>query len=110
MHDGIIYLDSCPVEEEAAQTIDPDFARKNKAECLAFIQAIKRVCGQPPEGVSIRIKEETGHDFGPYRVVVVRFDSSNQAAAEYAYHVEDNAPARWSDAGMEPPHGRELRR
>ncbi len=110
MHDGLIYFDSCPAEEEATSTLDPDFARKNKAECLAYIRAIKRVCGIPPEGAALRIKEERGHDYGPYRIVTVTFDSSNTAAADYAHKVEEQAPATWSEAGMEPPHGRELRR
>lgn len=96
------YLGPCPAEEEAAQSTDPDFHEHNKAECRAYITAIKRVCGEPPEGATLRIKTES-HDFTSYREVVVEFDGNNEAAAAYAAKCDEMAPTTWAAAGMVAP-------
>ena len=97
------YLGPAPAEEECAQSIDRDFEARNKAECLAYIKAIRRVLGPEPDGARLAVKTETGSDFGPYRECVVYFDSSNREAVEYASRCEEHAPVRWSDADMQPP-------
>lgn len=102
MHD-IYWLGSAPAEENCAQTTDPDFATRNKAECLAYIKAIRRVIGPEPEGARLAVKLESGHDFGSYREVVVYFDGNNREAAEYASRCEDKAPLTWAEAEMEQP-------
>src|ERR1700722_13336121 len=50
-----IGLGPAPAEEECASTLEPDFASRNKAECIAYITAIKRVCGEPPPGACLTI-------------------------------------------------------
>lgn len=98
----IYWLGPCPSDEQAAQSCDDNFHEANKAECRAFITAIKRVCGEPPEGAVLKIKSSS-HDFGSYREVVVEFDDNDQAAAEYAMKCDKDAPTEWSQAGMEAP-------
>lgn len=103
----IMWLGSAPAEESCAQLGEADYARNAKAECLAYIQAIKRVCGEPPEGADLRVRAEM-HDFGSYYEVAVVYDPSNRAAAEYAFKAESEAPTTWAAAGMEAPgRGRE---
>lgn len=102
MTKDLIWLGPCPGDETPASTLDDDFAAANRAECLQFIKAIKRVCGEPPEGAALRIKTEQ-HDFGPYREVVVEFDGNDRAAAEYAAKCDESAPTTWAEAGLKPP-------
>ncbi len=104
MSHEVIYLGPGPADERLAQTVEPDFERRNKAECLAYAQAIRRVCGDPPPGATLRIQENQHGVFGVvYREVVVEYDPRNQAAADYACMCEDLAPATWAAAGMQPP-------
>ncbi len=98
----IFYLGPAPAEEECAQTVDNDFAARNKAECLQYITAIKRVCGEPPEEATLRIKSES-HDFGTYREVVVEFNHECPEAVAYAMKCDEHAPTTWEQAGMCAP-------
>jgi hypothetical protein len=110
MSEDIIWLGSAPAEEDCVQSLDPDYARKAKAECRSFIEAIRKVCGREPEGARLTIKGQP-HDFGTYFECAVIFDGDNHAAAEYAIKCENQAPTRWEDAGMSPPElGGGLRR
>jgi hypothetical protein len=104
----VIYLGPTPANEDCAQVGQPDYPEASKAECLAYIKAIKRVCGEPPEGAVLRVKAEE-HDMGTYREVVVEYDGDDRAAAEYARKCDEGAPVTWEAAGMEAPvrRGRE---
>ncbi len=95
--------------EDCAQVGQPDYPEASKAECRAFIQAIKRVCGEPPDGAVLTIKSQP-HDFGQYREVAVVYDAENQAAADYADKCDRQAPGTWAEANMEAPVTRGLRR
>lgn len=91
-----------PHEENAAQTTDPDFAKKNRAECAAFKSQIVRAYGEPPAGCTLRTIGNP-HDFGMYREISVCIGDVNSveerdAAWDYAYRVEsdrDQHLARW---------------
>ena len=92
-----------PSEEKVAQLgVDPEFTRKNIAECQAFKAQIVRAYGEPPEGASLRVLGNP-HDMGMYREVAVGVDGSlgveqAEAAWNYAYQVEgdpDGKLARW---------------
>lgn len=109
MQREIVYLGSAPAEEDCAQVGQPDYPEASKAECRAYIQAIKRVCGEPPEGATLTVKTEQ-HDYGPYREVVITYDGNNLAAAEYAQRCDEQAPTTWAEARMEPPVKRRLGR
>ena len=99
---GVFYLGPCPAEEEAAQSTAPDFNERNKAECLAYIAAIKKVCGEPPEGARLRVKTES-HDYRAYREVCIEFDPSKPEAVAYAVKCDESAPTTWEEAGVTPP-------
>lgn len=69
---------------------------------MAYVTAIKRVCGDPPEGATLRIKTEN-HDFTSYREVCVAFDPNNAEAAAYAAKCDEHSPTTWAEAGISPP-------
>ncbi len=98
----VIYLGPAPANESCAQIGDSNYPEASKAECLAYIRAIKRVCGDPPEGAILRVKSEA-HDYGTYREVTVEFDGNDPVAAAYAHRCDAHAPTTWAEASMEPP-------
>ena len=106
MQKEMIFLGPAPAEESCAQIGDSNYPEASKAECRAYITAIKRVCGEPPEGAVLRVKSEQ-HDYGTYRECVVEYDGDNQAAAEFADKCDRHAPTTWEAAGMTAPVPRE---
>lgn len=103
MHEEIIWIGSGPANEDCAQVGDPDYARNAKAECRAYIDAIRKVCGREPEGARLTIKGQP-HDFTEaYYEVAVIYDGNNRSAAEYASKVDESAPRTWEEATMVAP-------
>ena len=94
-----ISLGPAPAEEDPVQLGEADYASRAQRECRRYIDAIRKVCGEEPEGAQLRMTRHS-HDFGQYYDVEIRFDGNNEAAAEYAYEVESKAPATWEEAGM----------
>src|SRR4051812_4045729 len=88
VQDDIIRLGPAPAEEDCAQVGSRDYTRNAKVECRASVEAIRKACGQEPEGARLTIKSQP-HDFGSYYEVAVVFDGSNPAAAEYATKCDD---------------------
>lgn len=96
-----IEIGPAPCDEPCAQTNTPDFAERNRAECRAYINQIKRTMGEPPEGVSLIIKSNP-HDFDTYREVAAKVsgvmnEEAREKALDYAYRCESDSPATWDD-------------
>lgn len=89
-------IGSSPCDEACAQVGDDGYELRARAECRMFVEAIEAALGHPPVGAQLVIKS-SAHDFGRYLEVVVRFDPENEAAVDYAYRVQDQAPTRWTD-------------
>lgn len=106
MNEDIIWIGPCPSHEDCSQVGSPDYARNAKIECRAYIDAIRKVCGQEPEGTRLTIKGQP-HDFGDYFEVALLFDGDNRVAAEYAQKVDEHAPRTWEESDMVAPlqHG-----
>lgn len=86
-----------PSEERVAQKgSDPDFYQRNRAECRAFINQIRRQIGMEPDGATLYTKREPGGDGGYYEVNV-KYDVNNQKAVEYAFKCEADAPDKWDN-------------
>ena len=95
-------IGSCPAEEEPAQLRQtPDFARLNMLEVDCYQAAIIASYGPPPPGAAFR-HEASDHDFGRYVELAIRFADDDEAAADYAYRVEEGL-ARWIHAGFTAP-------
>jgi len=83
-----------PLNEQCEQ-LGPDYdSMKARQECHRFIDAIRTTVGPEPAGAKL-IVTRNEHDFGVYYEVAVRFEIDEDAAAEYAYKVESNAPTNW---------------
>ena len=91
-----ISIGSSPADEDCAQLGSEDYYERAKEECKRFIDLIREVCGQEPEGARLKIKSNP-HDFGTYYDVVVEFDDMIEDAVNYAFHVEGNSPLTWEE-------------
>jgi hypothetical protein len=109
MNEEIVWLGSGPASENCAQVGDPDYARNAKAECRAYIQAIRKVCGQEPEGARLVVRE-CQYDCGEYYEVACVYAAENEWAAAYAARVDAQAPKTWEEAGMPAPRARRMGR
>jgi len=79
--------------EQLGADYNPTRARQ---ECQQFIAAIVRECGEEPDGATLVVTSNP-HDFGTYYEVGVRYEEDNEAAVDYAFRVESEAPTEWSD-------------
>ncbi len=88
---------SCTPYDEECEQLGPNYRPEiAKAECRAFANQIRRVCGQPPEGARLKIASNP-HDFGSYHEVEVVYDDRDREAMEYAFKVEGADLATWDD-------------
>ena len=92
-----LVIGSSPCEETCAQVGEPNYRRKASQECLMFIKAIRKVCGDPPKGARLHTKSFL-HDFGVYHEVVCSYE--NEKGAAYAYKCEAEAPQTWEEGGI----------
>jgi len=98
---NLIYIGGAPAESLCASLgVTPDFDQINRIECNAYIVALRRKFGEPPEGACFRVKKNS-HDFGAYREVVMDYDDT-LAAVDYACEAE-NGLAKWADGRMHAP-------
>jgi hypothetical protein len=100
---GLVYIGTTPSDEVCAQTGAKhyDWARYQRLECRAYIQALKRVFGEPPEGCKLFVAS-CPHDFGSYHEVQCGYDVADQAHLDYAIKVEEGL-RYWDEADMWAP-------
>ena len=86
-----------PANEECQQvgtgSYDPIAARE---ECRRFIEAIRKVLGDEPEGARLKITSNP-HDFGSYYEVVCWYDDNLPESVDYAFKVESDSPTEWPE-------------
>lgn len=85
-----------PSGESCAQVGTPDYAKQARKECTAFINQLRRLFGEEPDGARLRIKSNP-HDYGSYYEVTVQYDPEEAAALAYALKCEREAPEEWDD-------------
>lgn len=90
-----IALGSTPAEEPCAQVGDFDYYTKAREECQRYIDLLRATFGPEPEGAHLRIKSFP-HDFGSYLEVVCNYDESLPDSIDYAFRLDEEAPATWS--------------
>ena len=84
-----------PAAEECQQVGMPGYDPiAAKQECQRFIDLIRQVVGEEPEGARLVVKSNP-HDFGTYYEVAVKYDVNDEIAVEYAMKVESEAPLTW---------------
>src|SRR2546429_4004133 len=95
------YIDlgaTTPPMEDCAQvgSREYDYYDRARKEARAYINQLRRVFGEEPDGARFSIKSHP-HDFGNYLTVVVHFESNNAAAHEYAIRCDDGTPQEWDE-------------
>lgn len=95
-----INIGGTPAEEACAQVGTDRYRRVVKAECRAFINQLRRVCGNEPPGAQLRIMANP-HDFGTYHEVVCDYDSELPESLDYALKVERKCPGEWDDTARQ---------
>jgi hypothetical protein len=90
----ILPIGSCPTDEDCAAVGHPDYEANARLECLRFIELLRKINGNEPEGAELLICANP-HDFGTYYDVVCQFEDKDEEAKAYAYKVEANIPATW---------------
>jgi hypothetical protein len=93
-----LFIGSTPADEDCAQVGQPNYRREALAECRAFIEAIKKKLGPPPENAELAIKA-CPHDFGTYHEVVCYYEDTDRKSLDYALKCESDAPATWAEVG-----------
>lgn len=89
-------LGPVPAEEDCAQVGSRYYLARARTECLRYIELIRSRLGAEPEGARLRIIKNP-NDFGDYLDVVVEYNASIEAAVNYAFRAEKDAPTRWED-------------
>jgi hypothetical protein len=91
-----ITLAPTPLEEECTQVRPDTFTLDDqKIECNALINQMLRQCTPPPANAYYFILKNTGHDFGCYCEVAVRFNMSDEDAETWAFEMEGAIPGHW---------------
>lgn len=89
-----VYLGETPYGEECTPVgTNP---QKERAECQAFINQIRRQFGPEPPNTRLYIKRNS-HDFGTYLSVECEYDDTDRVSYTYAFKVEGDAPEYWDD-------------
>jgi hypothetical protein len=87
-------LGSTPYEEDCAQVGTEGYYERAKAECKRYIELLRKIFGNEPDGARLAIKSFP-HDFGTYYEVVCWFDTGLKESVEYAEKCEDEGPGTW---------------
>ena len=95
-YDEYLTLGPTPAEEDCAQVGSDDYRARSRRESSAYINQLRRQFGPEPIGALLAAKSFP-HDFGSYTEVVVKFDTNNPEAVEYAYRLEANTPGEWDE-------------
>ena len=90
-------LGSTPAEEACASVGAEGYGTDSRAECRRYRDLLATAC-PIPEGIDAEYRVKGfSHDFGEYREVVVSYPDNDDQAEAFAFWVEDQLPATWSD-------------
>lgn len=92
------YLDlgSAPAGEDVVQLGSENYQSLARAECIRFIELIRKTVGEEPQHASLRVRSNP-HDFGSYLSVAVRYDDQDEEATNYAFRCDEEAPSEWPE-------------
>jgi hypothetical protein len=91
----LMTIGAAPCEESCAQVGTDDYEERSQRECRVYKRLLERLVPLPADAPVTLVVKSFAHDFGPYREVCVRYDSSDGRACDYAYLLEANSPAHW---------------
>jgi hypothetical protein len=93
-------IGSTPFDESCAQLGQDYYVLKATKEMEAYINQLYRSF---PDAINHKIrfvKKWFNHDFGQYGEVVLKWDTDDSNADDYAYHIERNLPANWDEEAI----------
>ena len=90
-----IELGPVPAGESCVEVGTDKYLASSLHECKVYQRMLERLCPIPQALPVAFVVRSHPHDFGPYREVSVRFLGGNQAAVDFAYHVDASAPDQW---------------
>ena len=95
MQYDFIELGSTPCSENCAQVGQSDYTRHARIECQVYKHQLERQF-PVPDGTDCYYRVKSfSHDFGAYSEVIIYFNTSQDIATEFAFHVENNLPETW---------------
>jgi hypothetical protein len=97
MNEAIIWLGPAPARQHGRER--DDSARDARADCHAFVAAIRQVCGREPDGARLVVQAQE-HQSGLCYAVACVYDSDDEWACAYAARVDADASAAWEQAGV----------
>ena len=97
-----VNLGSAPCKEKCVETGDSRYRQNAFRECQTYIQAIRNYLGYEPEGACLEMKG-FDHGLGVFYEVVCFYDEANQAAVDYAFRCESQAPHTWEEGSVRAP-------
>jgi hypothetical protein len=96
-----IEIGATPGEADCAQVGKAGYQRLARIECNAYIVALTRYYGAPPEGSRFSV-HSNAHDLGSYLDVRFIYDRNIPEHIAHAMKVEDGL-RYWAEAGMWSP-------
>lgn len=90
-----ITIGATPSEESCAQVGSENYSEMSQIECRVFRRQLERCHPIPLEAIATLVVAGQAHEFGTYREVAVRYDDCDEAATNYAFDLERNAPTQW---------------
>ena len=89
-------LGPVPFEEECIQVSPEVDYTEMRNEVVKFVNLLQERFVNIPENAYFGIKRES-HDFGTYFEAAVYWDTEDTDSQTFAFFVESNLPAHWSD-------------
>jgi hypothetical protein len=89
-------LGPVPFEEECIQVSPEVDYTEMRNEVVKFVNLLQERFVNIPENAYFSIKRES-HDFGTYFEAAVYWDTEDTDSQTFAFFVESNLPAHWSD-------------
>ena len=94
-----VELGNCPYDEEGVQVSKEEYLEEMSKESLRYIALLRK---RFPEFIKYNckfsIKSFPGY-LGNYQEVVINYDNQDYESIKYAFFVDNNLPAKWSDDG-----------
>lgn len=89
-------LGTTPYDEPCTQVGSPNYHTLAGEECTRYIALLRELFGPEPTGARLAIKTFP-HDFGSYLEVVCHYDEAQPESIDYAFRLDNNLPATWSN-------------
>jgi len=91
-------LGCAPADEDCVHVGTPDYARRARRECWAYIRQLRRMFGKEPDGAELAIRANP-HELGTYYSVICVYHPEKRASDDYAYRCDSGNPKHWDAQG-----------